>query len=181
MNRLLCLSTLSFIMLVVIYTQMDGISIIASKNADGIATLTETCERLNNKVDIIKIEQENAQFVAEAVRSMPDPEVVPDELVCLIETDIQGRIIKCSDGVFEIFGYTSNEVINRNVKIFMDEEVAKQHEMIFDNASKNLGDGAICDRDIIAYDKEWNKVNVQLSVSKYTGKYGPRFLVTIKG
>lgn len=172
---------LCLIMLVVIYAQIDGISSVVTDNSKGIATLTDTCERLANKVDVIGVEQDNARMVAEAVQQMPEPIIAPEELVCLIETDIQGRIIKCSDGVYEIFGYTPDEVINCNVKIFMDKDVAAQHDSIFGDALRNLGDGAICDRDIIAYGKDLEKVNVQLSVSKYTGKYGPRFLVTIKG
>lgn len=179
MNRLTCIGGLCVIILLVIYTQIDGISTIVSDNSQGIAMLTETCERLANKVDIISVEQDNARMVAEAVQSMPEPKMAPEELVCLIETDIQGRIIKCSDGIYEIFGYTADEVINRNVRIFMDDDIAEQHNEIF--AANNITDGAICERDIVAYGKGRVKKNIQLSVSKYTGKYGPRFIVTIKG
>jgi PAS domain S-box-containing protein len=170
---------MSFIILVVIFTQVNGISTIVSKNSESVKTLTQTCERLADKIDIIKIEQENAHVIQQAIQQMPVPQILPEELVCLIETDMRGRIIKCSDGVFEIFGYTPEEVINRNVKLFMDEDMGVEHDVIF--TENSISDGPICDRDIIAYGKNNKKVNVQLSVSRYTGKFGPRYLVTIKG
>jgi PAS domain S-box-containing protein len=83
----------------------------------------------------------------------------------VIITDSVGRIVKCSNAIESLFGYSADEITGRNLKVLMTAEIAAQHDGFLQRYALT-GVKTVIDntRSVMGRHKTGNAVPVRLSV-----------------
>ena len=93
--------------------------------------------------------------------------IVDNALEAIISIDVKGNIVSFNPSAEKMFGYSSEEVFGRNIKILMPEEHSKRHDKYLDNfvnggKPKIIGAG----REVEGLRKDGTTFQMELSVTE---------------
>ncbi len=99
----------------------------------------------------------------------------------IIVIDDNATVLIYNRACERLFGYTSDEVVGKNVKLLMPEPVASQHDQFILNylktgAAKVVGIG----REVIARHKDGTEIPIELSVGEAQTESGHQFIGVLK-
>ena len=96
-----------------------------------------------------------------------------DGFVCILKVDRKGSILECSGSVIDVVGYTSNELKNKDIGIFMTKQLRLVHNT---RLYSKFDTKILCDRPITIIGKDNKKTSVEISIITA----GENYIVTLK-
>jgi PAS domain S-box-containing protein len=84
----------------------------------------------------------------------------------IVVIDKKGIILQCNDKLEDVLGYNPEDVIGKNVGMFMDTQMASQHDSLLGSEEKSLRIIGK-DREIFGIHKDGSKVQLLINISKF--------------
>jgi len=125
---------------------------------DEIGLLTDSIDRMRHKIKASLIDLVDKEKMQRAI-----VESVPDAIITI---DTKGIVQSFNPGAENIFQYPASEVIGKNIKMLMADDIAEHHDQYIKNFSYSSSQKVIRpNRELLAQKKDLSEFPIELSVN----------------